>query len=78
MGGVTVRDGLSTPDLFTAPVLLRIDGDLLAVDADGLILVDGAGERRSVHGDRAAFPAERSAGPYYLLHPDRSIAALCA
>lgn len=78
MGGVTVRDGLSAPDLFTAPVLLRIDDELLAIDADGLILVDGAGERRSVHGDRVAFPAERSAGPHYLLHPDRSIAALCA
>ncbi len=56
MGGVTVRDGLTAPDLFTAPVLLRIEDELLAIDADGLILVDGAGERRSVHGDRVAFP----------------------
>ena len=77
-GIVTVRDGLSTPELFTAPVLLRVDGELLAIDADGLILVDGAGERRSVHGARASFSGDPAAGPYYLLHPDRSIAALCA
>ncbi|QNA93739.1 hypothetical protein [Microbacterium sp. Se63.02b] len=43
MGGVSVRDGLSMPELFTAPVLLRVDGELLAIDADGLILVDGEG-----------------------------------
>lgn len=78
MGGVAVRDGLTVPELFTAPVLLRVDGDLLAIDADGLILVDGAGERRAVHGDRASFSGDPAAGPYYLLHPDRSIAALCA
>jgi hypothetical protein len=73
-----VRDGLTVPDLFTAPVLLRVDGELHAIDADGLILVDGAGERRSVSGTHATFDADRDAGPHYLLHPDRSIAALCA
>lgn len=78
MGGVSVRDGLSVPDLLTAPVLLRIDGELLAIDADGLILVDGSGERRAVHGDSATFAAARSAGPFHLLYPDRRIAALSA
>lgn len=78
MGGVTVREGLTVPDLLTAPVLLRIDGDVIAIDADGLILVDGAGARRSVHGDRVTFNAGLAAGPHYLVHPDRRIAALCA
>lgn len=78
MGGVSIRDGLSVPDVFTAPVLLRLDGDLLAIDADGLILVDGRGERRRVDGARASFAADPAAGPHYLLHQDRQIAALCA
>lgn len=78
MGGVSVRDGLTTPDLFTAPVLLRIEGELLAIDADGLILVDGVGERRSVRGDRVSFALDPSAGPFHLHYPDRQIAALSA
>lgn len=78
MGGIATRGGLTVPELFTAPVLLRVDGELLAIDADGLILVNGTGERRSVHGDRVSFAGDIEAGPYYLLHPDRSIAALCA
>lgn len=78
MGGITTRDGLTAPELFTAPVLLRIDDELLAIDADGLTLVNGLGERRSVTGNRVCFSGAAEAGPYYLLHPDRSIAALCA
>ncbi|MGB4137332.1 MAG: CehA/McbA family metallohydrolase [Microbacterium sp.] len=78
MGGIRQREGLTVPELFTAPVLLRIGGDVIAIDADGLVLVDGAGARRLVHGDRAAFDAEPASGPYYLVHPDRQIAALCA
>lgn len=78
MGGVAMRGGLSVPEVLHAPVLLRVDGELLAIDADGLILVDGAGERRSVRGHRASFDLDMAHGPYCLLHPDRSIAALCA
>ncbi|MDA4895982.1 hypothetical protein PFZ55_54980, partial [Streptomyces sp. MS2A] len=78
MGGVTERDGLTVPDVLTAPVLLRLDGALVAIDADGLILVDGLGGRRTVHGVRAEFDADPAAGPYSLLHPDRRILALSA
>ncbi|MEI3844774.1 MULTISPECIES: CehA/McbA family metallohydrolase [Microbacterium] len=78
MGGVTERDGLTVPDVLTAPVLLRLDGALVAIDADGLILVDGLGGRRTVHGARAEFDADPAAGPYSLLHPDRRILALSA
>ncbi|WP_309103656.1 CehA/McbA family metallohydrolase [Microbacterium sp.] len=78
MGGVRVEDGLTVPDVFTAPVLVRIEGDVIATDADGTILVDGEGRRRSVRDDLSVFEADPAAGPYYLLHPDRRIAALCA
>lgn len=78
MGGVSMRDGLTVPELFTAPVLLRIDGELVAIDADGLILVDGLGARRSVHGDRAVFDADPADGPYTLVLADRSVVALSA
>ncbi|MDR2996852.1 MAG: CehA/McbA family metallohydrolase [Microbacterium sp.] len=78
MGGLKQREGLTVPDLLTAPVLLRLDGDVVAIDADGLVLVDGLGARRMVRGDRVSFDADPATGPYYLLHPDRQIAALCA
>lgn len=78
MGGATMREGLSVPDVLTAPVLVRVDGEVIAVDADGLVLVNGEGVRHSVHGNRQAFSADTASGPYYLLHPDRQIAALCA
>jgi len=78
MGGVSSRGGLTAPDVFTAPVLLRIGGDVIAVDADGLVLVDGLGERRAVRGHRVSFEADPGRGPHYLLHHDRRIAALCA
>lgn len=78
MGGVGLRDGLTVPELFTAPVLLRVDGELLAIDADGLILVDGLGERRTVRGARASFDADPAHGPYTLVLADRSVVALAA
>jgi len=78
MGGARLSDGLSVPELFTAPVLLRIEGELWAIDAEGLILVNGYGDRVTVGSPRQAFESDPSAGPYYLLHPNREIAALCA
>jgi hypothetical protein len=39
------------------PVLLRMDGELLALDADGTVLAGPDGPRAAVHGDRASFPA---------------------
>lgn len=77
-GTVHQRGELSAPDLLTAPVLLRVEGELLAIDADGLILVDGHGHRRTVRGSRVGYDADPAAGPYQLLLPDRRIVALSA
>jgi hypothetical protein len=49
-----------------APVLLRIDERVIAVDADGTLLVDLTGRRRPVRGDRAEFPAPPGPGPVWL------------
>ncbi|HET6212539.1 MAG TPA: CehA/McbA family metallohydrolase, partial [Micromonosporaceae bacterium] len=40
------------------PVLLRVDDELLALRADGLLVADVSGRRRVVRGDRSRFPAE--------------------
>jgi hypothetical protein len=47
------------------PVLLRHDGELLAVGGDGATLVSAAGVRRHVAGDRARIAA--GPGPYRLV-----------
>jgi hypothetical protein len=57
-----VLDGLSNGRVAVSiapdgPLLARVDGDLVAVDADGTLLVDVTGRRRMVRGDRAVFPA---------------------
>jgi hypothetical protein len=66
------------PDLMTAPALLRLGDDVAAVDADGLVLVDGAGRRRLVRGARESFAADPADGPFHLVLDDRRIMALCA
>lgn len=53
-----VRDGRTAISAgYDAPVLLRVDDELIVMAADGLMLIDTDGRRRVVHGDRAAFPA---------------------
>ncbi|MEA5118807.1 MAG: hypothetical protein VB036_14500, partial [Propionicimonas sp.] len=64
--------------LMDAPTLLRVAGELVAVDAEGLLLTDGLGRRRSVTAARQSFAGELSEGPYSLINPDRTILALCA
>jgi hypothetical protein len=63
-----------------APVLLRVDGCLVAVDADGALLVDVDGRRRTVRGDRAELPAALppQAGPHWLEDHRAQILAICA
>jgi len=56
------------------PVLLRHDGDLVAIDADGLILYGPHGPRARVSGDRARFPG--APGYHRLLEPDGATRAL--
>jgi hypothetical protein len=60
----------------TGPALLPYDGDLIAVDADGALLVDVTGHRRPVRGDRAAFPA--GTGPHWLEDHRARILAISA
>lgn len=58
------------------PAVLRVENEILALDADGTLLVDSAGRRSPVRGDRACFPA--GPGPYRLDDHDGGIVALCA
>ncbi|WP_127791887.1 CehA/McbA family metallohydrolase [Agromyces sp. LHK192] len=66
------------PQLMGVPALVRLGGDVVAVDAEGLVLVDGAGNRRSVRSARETFAADPADGPYHLVLADRRILALCA
>jgi hypothetical protein len=58
-----------------APLLLRVDGELIAIDAEGTILVDFEGRRQLIHAPYAAIDS-RGAGPYRLETSDRRILAL--
>jgi len=60
----------------SGPVLLRQDGDLLAVDADGTTLAGPRGPCARVRGDRARLAG--TAGPYRLLDASGATLALCA
>jgi hypothetical protein len=57
-----------------APAVLRVDDELVAVDADGLLLVDTTGRRRPIHGDPARFPAD--AGPHWIETPMSEVIAI--
>lgn len=65
----------ATPDPMSTPLLLRVDDEVVAVDATGTILVDGDGRRRRV-------PAAQSTvggwgrGPYHLEDGDRRVLAI--
>ncbi|PSL02750.1 hypothetical protein CLV30_10957 [Haloactinopolyspora alba] len=56
------------------PVLLRVDDEFVALDADGLLLVDAYGRRQVVRGEAARFPA--ADGPHRLETPLASVVAL--
>ena len=76
-----VLDGLRTGRTAVAasadaPVLLRVNDELVAVDADGTLLVDTDGRRRRVHGDFARFPADP--GPHRLETPLACVVAITA
>ncbi len=57
-----------------APALLRADDELIAVGADGTVLVDVDGRRSVVRGELARFPA--APGPHRLETPDAAVVAL--
>ena len=56
------------------PVLLRAEDDLIAVDADGAVLVDAEGRRRMVRGERTVF--RPGTGPHRLEAADRTLLAI--
>ncbi|MDQ2749434.1 MAG: CehA/McbA family metallohydrolase [Actinomycetota bacterium] len=61
---------------YEAPLLLRIGEDLVAIDADGAVLVCPHGGRCPVRGSRAAFSGHD--GPHLLELDDRTIVAIAA
>ncbi|MFD7025065.1 CehA/McbA family metallohydrolase [Promicromonospora sukumoe] len=65
------------------PVLVRVGDDLVAVDADSTVLVEGLPDggtdrRRRVRGDRVTFSAPPERGPYRLEAADRTLLAISA
>lgn len=78
--GMSRNDGsVLMPELMLAPALLRVGGELVAVDAEGLVLVDAAGgRRRTVRSSRESFTADPADGPFRLELADRRIMALSA
>ncbi|HEX6501389.1 MAG TPA: CehA/McbA family metallohydrolase [Micromonosporaceae bacterium] len=58
----------------TGPGLLRLDEELIAVDAEGLLLADVSGQRRLVRSPLARFPA--GVGPYWLEDDRTQVMAL--
>ena len=50
-----------------SPTLLRVDDELIALEADGTVLVDIDGRRRVLHGDRHRFRVDAvGRGPFRL------------
>lgn len=58
-----------------SPLLLRVDGELLAIDADGTLLIDFEGRRRLVRGPMVSFQ-DFGPGPFRLETADRQILAV--
>jgi len=76
---VAVLDGLRAGRVAISadrdgPVLLRGDGELIAVDADGLILAGPDGPRARVSGTRARFPG--APGYHRLVDPEGATVSL--
>ncbi|MGO4341817.1 CehA/McbA family metallohydrolase [Pedococcus sp. 2YAF34] len=59
-----------------APVLLRVGDELVALEADGAMLVCPGGRRSPVHGDRATFGGHD--GAHLLERTDRTVVAIAA
>ncbi|WP_067467913.1 CehA/McbA family metallohydrolase [Actinomadura macra] len=59
-----------------APVLLRVEDDLIAVGADGTVLVRPDGRRLAVRGDRVRIPAD-GPGMHRLESAANEVIALC-
>ncbi|WP_242907455.1 CehA/McbA family metallohydrolase [Actinomadura terrae] len=59
-----------------APVLLRVEDDLIALDADGTVLVGPGGRRVAIRGDHVSVPA-KDPGMHRLETHTNEVIALC-
>jgi hypothetical protein len=75
LGGLAAGRTAISAD-YDAPVLLRVGEDLVAVDADGAMLVCPSGRRTPVRGDRASFSGHQQ--PHVLELDDRTVVAIAA
>lgn len=67
----------ATPDPLHTPVLLRLDDELHAIDAEGAVLVDLEGRRRRITGAHQRVPSSWGLGPFHLQDADRRLLAVC-
>ena len=65
------------PASVPGPVLLRLDGDLIAIDAEEAVLVDLDGRRRRIAGARESVPVSWGCGPFHLEDASRAVLAIC-
>jgi hypothetical protein len=65
-----------TPRPLSAPVLLHLDGEVLAIDAAGTVLVDADGRRRRITSDHQTIPESWGRGPLHLQDADRRLLAI--
>ena len=56
------------------PLLLRVDDELHALDADGTLLTGPDGRRQLVRGEHARFPAQP--GPHWLEDAETQVLAI--
>ncbi|MBZ2196005.1 CehA/McbA family metallohydrolase [Occultella gossypii] len=68
----------ATPDPLHTPMLLRLGEDLVALAAEGSVLVDIDGARRRITGPSVTVASSWGTGPYRLEDPDRRVLAICA
>lgn len=68
----------ATPDPLHTPLLLHLADELLAIAADGAVLVDIEGRRRRISGPSVSVPAAWGTGPFHLEDADRRVLAICA
>lgn len=64
------------PDPFRSPLLLRVDDELVALAADGTVLVDLHGRSRRVRGDRTRLAGAPADGPFRLENPAGGVLAI--